>query len=287
MFGRGTGDNRGQDIEAGFGGGRDYGWRGRDGGVKGDECVDEIDDRGEAVGRIIGESFGEDVIDLRGQVGDEVRRGRGRGSHLFKDDGHGGIGSEGFMSRDEFVEDDGERILISAGIDRFAEALFGSHIFGGTDTDAGGGEGIAFFGIEEFGDTEVGEDRPVIFADKDIGRFDISVEDAPGVGMVQGFGYRSNQVNGLGERERVVKELFEGTAGEVFHDEEGRTFELAVVMDFDDIRVRELGEGLGFPVETLQDEIQSVFGEHRGPDEFDGNFPFEASIIGFIKICDT
>src|SRR5262245_51520686 len=82
--------------------------------------------------------------------------------------------------------------------------------------------------------------------------FDIAVEDALGVGVMDGFGDGFDVLSGAPGREGLrADKLGEVLALDVIHGEVGLAFEQADFVDGDDVRVLEKTGGGGFGAEAL------------------------------------
>jgi hypothetical protein len=131
----------------------------------------------------------------RKEGADEVNQGGAEvlgGDRLifaFDDFGHEGDGVGGFKGQSEgaaLVEEHAERPDVGPFVVAFVLAELGREVVGGADH--GGGEGGV--AVEQLGHAQVtnfDELTPggLVFVDKDIGGFHVSVEDLPGVEVVQ------------------------------------------------------------------------------------------------------
>ena len=155
---------------------------------------------GEAPGRVFGQRFQDEVGHERRQIG-AVAAGRWGWLLGVVADGVGeGFGREGACAGAQFVEDYAQGVDFAAGVGGLPQGLFGRHVGGGADGEAGGGDPFA----QQFGQAEVGEDglegeagarlRP----DEDVGRLDVAVEDAAAVGVVEGLGQFTDDQQGFG-----------------------------------------------------------------------------------------
>ena len=104
---------------------------------------------------------------------------------------------------------------------------------------------------EQGGDAEVADQRPAVPVDQDVGRLQVAVEDAGGVGVADGEGDPLKK-QGRGLR-RVAREILlvpgQTPAGNVGHHEVGFAVGQTGREDGHDVRVGELGQRLHLPLE--------------------------------------
>jgi hypothetical protein len=172
----------------------------------------------------------------------------------FVDEGAEGVGEEGLASAEDFIGDDGERILVAASVDAVGADLLGGHVEGGAEDGAGHGHGVG----DELGDAEVGDLQAPVRGDEEVGGFDVAVDDALGVGVVEAFGSLAEELEddgGSGGAD-LVEQGGESAPGDVLHGDEGDGFAgahfgVADLVDGDDVGMGEPAGGLGFALEAL------------------------------------
>ena len=110
-------------------------------------------------------------------------------------------------------------------------------------------------GRVQAGEAEVGDLHPALGGDQDVGGLDVAVDDALAVRVVQRVAdLAMMMVERLrGVEAGAVDDLVEIGALDELHDEVEVAFArgLAEVVDGDDARVAELGEGAGFALEAV------------------------------------
>lgn len=193
--------------------------------------------------------------------------------------------AEGEFAGEHFVEDNAEGIDVGAVIDlRWILELLRRHVVGCAKGCAGAGEGDGtFFFADDFGDSEVGDLHAAAGVEEDVFGFDIAVEDAFFVGVLEcvadfgddgeGFGGRKfTHTHGLAEVESVNE----------FHDEVIEAAGVAEVVDHDDVWMVEAGEDAGFAHETLG-EVR--IGAELPGEKLEGDFAAEMKLAGFIDIA--
>ena len=159
------------------------------------------------------------------------------------------------------------------------------------------------------GEAEVGDFDLAGFCEEDVFGFDVAVDDAAVMGVLEGVADLGDDgEGGVGVEWGGVEELAEGETVDEFHEEEEESFEfrvssfelcvlrghrrgvfsrrradgrgaLAEVIDGDDVGVVEFGEGLGFVGEALGEG--RIGGELRGED-FEGDDAVEGFLAGFV-----
>jgi hypothetical protein len=101
---------------------------------------------------------------------------------------------EQLQAGQEVVGGGSEGVLVSSPVQLFTHELFGRGVGNGAHGHVGRGDAAAV--IEWSGNTEVGEENPPIIAveigDDDVGGLDVSVQQAPLVGIVQRAGDSGN-----------------------------------------------------------------------------------------------
>ena len=148
-----------------------------------------------------------------------------------------------------------------------ALGLLRREIGGGTHDGTGLGEvdrGVA--GGDRLGDTEVGDLHLTSGRDEDVSGLDIAMYDT--VSMSEGKGGRdvSGDLSGaIGvQRSLGVDDLGERTTLDVLHHDEVGAELLTPVVDRHDVGMVEVGGGLSFATEALDEEfIAGVFGEEH------------------------
>jgi hypothetical protein len=113
---------------------------------------------------------------------DAAQRFWSRGEHLLADLLFG-LGGERRAEREQFVEHAAEREHVAAGVDGFAAELLGSHVGEGARLHAGTGQGVEVDGVRE---TEVDQQCAAVLGDHHVGWFDVAMDDAVVVGVLEG-----------------------------------------------------------------------------------------------------
>ncbi len=116
------------------------------------------------------------------------------------------------------MEDDAEAPDVGAAVDRLTGGLFGAHVAGGAEDEAGfggahaeggrfgrGRAGGLFGGLSE---AEIEDFDDAFGGDDDVAGFEVSVDDAFFVGGFEGFGDLPGEGEGFGEGQGA----FEGLA---------------------------------------------------------------------------
>ena len=126
--------------------------------------------------------------------------------------------------------------------------------------------------VENFGGTAVG--------DKDVGRLDVAMDDAFGMGGVEGIGNFDGNGKMGGEIEGALRDaVLEGHAVEIFHDQESFASIFANIVDGADIRMIESGGGFGFTAKAFEGLAILSYIERK---KFEGDKTIEARVFGFV-----
>ena len=138
--------------------------------------------------------------------------------------------------------------------------MLGAHVGGSADEGFVDGKSscFSFEWIDGFGDAEVddlGGGFAVLFADENVGRFDIAVNDALLVGVLDGLTDLDEDGKAVLNGELpFVAILGEWITGNVFHDEIRSSFFSRSRIDYTgDVRVIHAGECLSFRFEACDD----------------------------------
>ena len=246
--------------------------------------------RGRQLGRDVGQGGGQGGgigVALFGRRPARPFQHRGEGAELGRDDERlvdpgqqcrqGRLGSEGDLAGDRFHQHQGEGVAVAAGVDR-APNLFGGGIPGGAH-DRPGRLRPARLG-QRPGQPEIRHPHVTVLVEEEVGRLDVPVDEAPGVGVGQGGGDLATHGGGLGRRETLppVQQAPQApTLEELEHHERGVV--LAPVVDVDDSGVVEGGGQLGLGPEAAQEA--GVVGQ-RGVEHLDRHPPAQPDVPGGV-----
>src|SRR5205085_4834213 len=112
-----------------------------------------------------------------------------------------------------------------------------------------------------------------------VGRLDVSVQDALGVGIVKGLGQRPEEGDGLHRIERLLRHpLQQGTTGHELDDHVGLAVELAVIEDGQDVAVPELGDG---PRLALEAGLR-LWAVYEGGQDLDRRPTGQPGVVGLV-----
>src|SRR3990172_4461158 len=115
---------------------------------------------------------------------------------------------------------------------------------------------------------------------EDVGRLDVTVEDARGVsGIERVGGLDRNLDDPTGVQRPLVDELLEGLPLHELHHDEGAAVVLSDVVDGADVRVVECGCGTGFPLKPVQGFriTPQLVGQN-----LEGHVPPQAGVLRFV-----
>jgi len=169
-----------------------------------------------------------------------------------------------------FVEHEPERVEIGAAVQSLATHLFRRQVLGGAHHDVVAGQVVAGRCGEALGDAEVGEQHPTIRCDQDVAGLDVAVDETGAMGRVERRCDAHADVHGQIRAELLllVEQLAQALAvDELHHDRLAPTLGDRVV-DGDDVRVVQPGDGDGLAAEALGDH--GVCRERR-LEELDGD----------------
>ena len=132
--------------------------------------------------------------------------------------------------------------MSAAGDDRLAPRLLGREVPQGADDEPGRGEAVGEV-VEPLGDAEVGELGVAARVEEDVGRLDVAVHDAAGVGGAERRQHLGRDPHRLvlGQLSTIGHRLGERRAVDELHHDEQLAVRLAGVEDGDGVRVGEPG----------------------------------------------
>ena len=221
-------------------------------------------------------------------LGDAGREGRvdvvGRDELLVEvlvHDGGGVVAGEGHPAGDHVVEGGAEAVDVGPAVDvDLAADLLGGDVV----RRAVGLALLALGGLDIgrlAGQTHIGQLHDALRVDHDVLGLDVAVDQAVGVGVLEGVADLDDDLEGLllAENLAVGEVVGDGLALDVLHDEVVVAARLADVDGLDDVGVVELAGGLAFLVEPL--DVLRVLGETLGQD-LDRDGAVEAELLGLV-----
>ena len=133
--------------------------------------------------------------------------------------------------------------------------------------------------VEALGDAEVGEQHPAVGGDEDVAGLDVAVDEAGVVGGVEGRrDARADVDRQLGAEPGLhVEQLAQALAVDELHDDGLAALVLEHVVDGDDVRVGQAGDGDGLAAEALGDD--GVGGQAR-LEPLEGDLAVERDVGG-------
>ena len=117
--------------------------------------------------------------------------------------------------------------------------------------------------------------------EEDVGGFEVAVDDAVLVGVIEGVGEDVDECGDIARRHEIaggVEAIGEGTAGGDAGGEEGLAVVIAAVVEREDVRVLEGGEGLGFDEEAGAGVLAEVAREEH----FEGDLAVWGELGGAV-----
>ena len=181
-------------------------------------------------------------------------RGRGRvGVQPGERGARAGVGLERHPAAQHLVEHDAEAVEVGAAVDRLGLDLLGRQVLGGAEERPLLGEVGRLGGL---GDAEVADLHPAVLGQQDVGGLDVAVDEAGGVGDRQRAGDLGGDVGGDPRVDlAVVEPGAQGLAAHQLHDDGLDAVVAARVVDVDDRRVRQAGDGDGLVAEAGDERL--------------------------------
>ena len=161
------------------------------------------------------------------------------------------LAREGRSAVQQLVEDGPDRVDVGAAVDRLAAHLLGRHVGRGADDAVGPGQAAGV--DQQLGDPEVHHLDLAERADRDVVGLRVPVDDVVGVGGADRAQQLLDDVQGLGDRQPapVGEHRPDREAVDELHDDEEGVLVGVEVVDADDTRVIEGGDGRRLALETV------------------------------------
>ena len=166
-----------------------------------------------------------------------------------------GLAEERDPPGEALVEDQPERVEVGAAVELAAADLLGRQVLGRAHHHVVARQVLAG-GVEALGDAEVGQQHAAVRGDEDVAGLDVAVDEAGVVGGVERRGdARADVDRQLRAQPRLhVEELAQALAVDQLHDDGLAAAVLEHVVDGDDVRVGQAGDGDGLAAEPLGDD---------------------------------
>jgi hypothetical protein len=165
--------------------------------------------------------------------------------------GERAVPAQGMVGLDGHVEHHRQRPQVGGGTALLAADPLRRHVVGRADYGTGGGEAG---GLADGGDPEVGEHGASVGAQQDVRRLHVTVLDADRVGGAQRVEHLPAHTGRLGRFQAApVEAVLERAAGEELHHDPrvGALAAVDDVVDGDDVRMVDAGEGPGLPQDAF------------------------------------
>ena len=191
------------------------------------------------------------------------------------------------LAGEDFVSHHAQGELVRTAIDRGALHLLRRHIVRRPQNGSTAGE-VA--GSAGFGDAEIRNAHRAVFIDHDVGRLDIAMHDAFGVGEIERGGGLAQDPKNLIRRDglglgilRPIKHGLYGGAIDELHGDEGESVFLIHVINGDDVGMRQDAGGARFAKQTLAQTV-ALFGviDLTEANGFDGDGAPDGGVDGLI-----
>ena len=236
----------------------------------------ELPGGGEALGRVLGEGAGEDLVVAHRERRVPPSRRRWHVVHHLVDHLRDRPALERRLAGQHLVGHDRERVHVGAAGHGLARDLLRRHVRRRAQDLAGGGHHRGL----DAGHAEVHQLRLPVGLDHDVGGLDVAVDDAGAVSGVHRFRHRGQDAQGLLRLDAplLADQAVERPALDVLHHQ----VVVAEVEDPHDRRVTEPARGLGLAAEALQVLVGRVAGQVLGLDRLDRDHAVDARVPGTV-----
>ncbi len=204
----------------------------------------------------------------------------GRQGQRVTQHGHGGGADVGGLALDGGVQGGGQRPQVGGRAAALAAQPFGSDVAGRADEQARLGDRGQ---ILQPGDAEVGQHHPAVVGQEHVGRLHVAVLDAVGVRGGQRVQHPQPERRHPLRRPGALggHRVLQVAALQQLHDDPGHAVVGEHVVDLDDLRMAQLGGGLGLAGRALQRLLALGGGERVGEPYFlDRDLAVEEFVVG-------
>ncbi len=229
------------------------------------------------VRRRLGHGFGDGGIEPSRHIRHPLtQRGRRLVHHLEQHGHQVGIG-EGPLAGDHLVGHAAEGVDIGAAIDGLAPDHLGRHV--GRRADERVAVGQRRF-VHDPGGAEVAQFHRAVLGQKHVGRFEIPVNDAAGVGEGQRRSDLADDPDRGGNIQRPppLHQVAQRLALDILHDDGQASVVFHDVMHGDDVAVLEPRRSLSLTQEALRRLVAFAVAEHILAQHLDANRPFQPPV---------
>ena len=204
---------------------------------------------GEAIARVLGHGAAQDSIGLLGQVRARLPQAGRRLHDVLERQRDRRVGLVRHAAGEHLVGNHAQGVQIGPPVDVLdALGLFRAHVGG---RPVHGRRAQIDVGVGDLGKAEVGDIRVLVAVEKDVGRFEIAVDDAGAMSLIECGRQLTDDPERLREWQRPELEAVrQASAGHVPHHQIRLPVVFAEVMDRHDRGVFERGDGLSFTQEA-------------------------------------
>ncbi len=238
---------------------------------------------------ILGQRLEHDSVEVGGDAFVPLRRRDGVFPNMLVGNGHRRVAGERRFAREDFVENAAQRVHIGTCVDGLAAGLLRRQILRGADHRGSLGDAVAAVG-DRAGDAKVHHLDRIRGADHDVGRLDVSMDDAVLVAEVQRLARVGDDLDGPARWQGAVgvHDVAQGDTVDVLHDDVGQRaggrLGLASVVDGDDGRVIQCGGVLRLAPEA---EVKAgVAGQIRAQ-HLDRDIAMQSDVAGQVNLGHT
>ena len=169
-----------------------------------------------------------------------------------------------------------QRVTSTAGLTLPPWSCSGGHVGGRAEHRVGVGDVGALDGLR---DAEIGQLHRPVAAQQDVGRLDVAVDDAGGMGVVERIRDRTHDLHRAARLDRAARQdVGERLTVHVFHDEKHGFVVLVDVEDRDEVLVAQRGAELGLALEAARVDVVALARVHA----LHGDIAVEPLVVGQV-----
>ncbi len=196
---------------------------------------------------------------------------------VLDDHGHRRLRLERHPPGQHLVQHNPQRVNVRPRIHFHPLPLLRRHVGRSTHPYPRGGQRLR--GLHHLGQAEIGEQHPAPAIHQHVAGFHVAVDDPPRVSVVQRLGYLADDLRRLARGHRLAQHVLERAGFHILGDDVAQAAFLAEVVNGQDVRMGQFGDGLRFAGEALG---EALFVGEIGGQHLDRHVAVQGWLIGLV-----